>query len=401
MSGNLARTAVVLGLMAAVGPLAIDMYLPALPGIGTDLNSGIAATQMTLTAFFLAFGVFQMGYGPLSDQFGRKLPLYVGLGIFCIGSLACALAPSIEWLVGARFLQGIGAASVTVLPRAIVRDMFTGYAATRLMAMIMLVISVSPMMAPLLGTFFLALGDWHLIFVFLAVFALACIVMSRFMLPETLPVEQRVPLRPQSMASGLKILIKDPMFMGLSLIAGCGMASFFVFIASASFVYTSHYGLSQLQFSLAFAVNAIGFFTSSQLAAGLGQRLGANRLVSLAVSGFVIVEAVLLALVYSGHDQLWVIMAGLFLGNACLGLAIPTCMVLALDGHGRIAGLASSLGGTLQMVTGGLMIAAAGPFFDGTVTPMIAAIFLCAFAAFVLLHVLKVGRPKPEPTPGF
>ncbi|MBO0345487.1 multidrug effflux MFS transporter [Roseibium limicola] len=401
MSGSLARSAVVLGLMAAVGPLAIDMYLPALPGIERDLQSGIAATQMTLSAFFLAFGVFQMIYGPLSDQLGRKVPLYIGLSIFLIGSLACALAPSIELLIAARFVQGIGAASVMVMPRAIVRDMFTGYEATRLMALIMLVISVSPMLAPLIGTVFMGLGDWHAIFLFLAAIAVLSLLMTRFMLPETLPPEQRVAIRPATLLRGLKMLSSDPMFMGLSLIGGCGMASFFVFIASASFVYTDYYGLSEVQFSLAFAANAIGFFASSQFAAGLGQRLGVNRLIAYAISGFLAVETVLLMLVLNGFDQLPVVMACLFLGNACLGLVIPTCMVLALERHGKIAGLASSLGGTLQMVTGGLMIVAVSPFFDGSVTPMVAAIFTCSLAAFILLHALKVGRAAVDPTPGF
>ncbi|MFD1695178.1 multidrug effflux MFS transporter [Roseibium aestuarii] len=401
MSGSLARPALVLGLMAAVGPLAIDMYLPALPEIASSLEADPASAQLTLTAFFLAFGLFQMVYGPLSDQLGRKRPLYAGLGLFLLGSFACALAPTLSWLVAARVLQGVGAASVMVLPRAIVRDMFTGYEATRLMALIMLVISVSPMLAPLLGTVFMALGDWHTIFVFLAVVALLSIGLTHFFLGETLAEDERVPVHTASLIQGCKTLLRDPLFMGLTLIGGCGMASFFVFIASASFVYTTYYGLTEVGFSIAFAVNAIGFFASSQLAAGMGQRFGIHRLIGAALTGFLLVESVLLALVLSGFDQLPIVMAGLFLGNACLGLVIPTCMVLALDRHGRIAGLASSLGGTLQMVTGGLMIVVAGPFFDGTVTPMIAAIFGCALAAFVLMHVLGVSRPAADPEPGF
>lgn len=390
MSSGLAKPAAVLGLMAAVGPLAIDIYLPALPAIESDLGASVAATQMTLTAFFLSFGISQMVYGPLSDQVGRKVPLYIGLLIFILGSLGCAASPSIEWLIASRFLQGIGAAVVMVIPRAIIRDLHTGYEATRLMALVMLVISVSPMLAPLAGTGFIAISGWQSIFLFLAVMGAASLVLTATALPETLALKDRVPFNAKTMLSGMKVLFSDPVFMGLTFIGGFGMASFFVFIASASFVYTGQFGLSLVQFSFAFAFNAISFFSASQLAAGLGQRFGTDRMIKWAVTCFVIVELTLLALTLAGFGSFLVIAAFLFAGNACLGLVIPTTMVLALDHHGHIAGLASSLGGTLQMVAGGLMIAAASPFFDGTALPMVAAIALCSVMAFLLLKTLKI-----------
>ncbi len=395
MTGGLFRSAAVLGLLSAVGPLAIDIYLPALPAIEADLGAGIASTQMTLSAFFLSFGISQMLYGPWSDQVGRKLPLFVGLILFIAGSLACGFSPSIEWLIASRFLQGIGAAVVMVIPRAIIRDMFTGYEATRLMALVMLVISVSPMLAPLAGTGLIAIGGWQIIFFFLAGAAILSLMMTALALPETLGHEHRVPVRPRTLLAGMKVLFADPTFMGLTLIGGFGMASFFVFLASASFVYTGYFGLSLTEFSLAFAVNAIGFFASSQIAAQLGQRFGMTRVIVMAVTGFLVVELALLALTLGGFGTLPVVMLLLFMGNACLGLVIPSTMVLALDNHGDIAGLASSLGGTLQMVTGGLMIATASPFFDGTVTPLVSAITFCAVAAFTLMKLLRIGSTTP------
>ncbi len=395
MTGGLFRSAAVLGLLSAVGPLAIDIYLPALPAIEADLGAGIVSTQMTLSAFFLSFGISQMLYGPWSDQVGRKLPLFVGLILFIAGSLACGFSPSIEWLIASRFLQGIGAAVVMVIPRAIIRDMFTGYEATRLMALVMLVISVSPMLAPLAGTGLIAIGGWQIIFFFLAGAAILSLLMTALALPETLGHEHRVPVRPRTLLAGMKVLFADPTFMGLTLIGGFGMASFFVFLASASFVYTGYFGLSLTEFSLAFAVNAIDFFASSQIAAQLGQRFGMTRVIVMAVTGFLVVELALLALTLSGFGTLPFVMLFLFMGNACLGLVIPSTMVLALDNHGDIAGLASSLGGTLQMVTGGLMIATASPFFDGTVTPLVSAITFCAAAAFALMKLLRIGSTTP------
>lgn len=396
MTSGLFRSAVVLGVLSAVGPLAIDIYLPALPAIEKSLDAGVGPTQMTLTAFFLSFGLSQLVYGPLSDQVGRKLPLYGGLVLFIAGSISCALSPSIEWLIASRFIQGLGAAVVMVIPRAIIRDLYTGYEATRLMALVMLVISVSPMLAPLLGTGLIMLGGWPIIFVFLAGAAVVSLLMTGFVLPETLKLENRVRVNGRNLMSGCKVLLSDPQFMGLTLIGGFGMASFFVFIASASFIYTDYFGLSLTEFSMAFAFNAVGFFGASQAAAQLGRKFGMTRVVVTAVTGFLIVECVLLALTLGGYGTLPVIIAFLFLGNACLGLVIPSTMVMALEEHGSIAGLASSLGGTLQMITGGLMIAAASPFFDGTATPMVAAIAFCAAGAFVLTKILRVGRPRSE-----
>jgi DHA1 family bicyclomycin/chloramphenicol resistance-like MFS transporter len=375
------RIALVIGLLGAVGPFAIDMYLPALPVVAADLGATAQATQATLTAYFVAFGVTQLVYGPLSDRFGRKPPLYVGVAIFLVGSIACAMAPGIAALTAARFVRGLGAATVMVVPRAIIRDLHTGPAATRLMAMIMLVISVSPMLAPLAGSGVMAVASWRAIFGVLAAAAVLSLLLTAFLLPETLPPERRAAIRPAALMAGFRRLLADPGFMGLTFVGGFGMASFFVFLASATFVYTGQFGLSPTGFSLAFALNAVGFFGASQLAASFGERFGMARVIRNAVAGFAAATLVLLVLTLAGLGSLPVIIAMLFLGNACLGLVIPTTMVMALDPHPDVAGLASSLGGTLQMLAGGAMITLAGPFFDGTATPMVAAIATCGVLA--------------------
>ncbi len=382
------RSALVLGLLSAVGPFAIDMYLPALPALTADLGTDVANAQLTLTFYFIAFGVSQLFYGPWSDQVGRKTPLYLGLGIFILGSIGCALAPSIGALVVARFVQGLGAAVVMVVPRAVIRDMHTGTAATRLMALVMLVISVSPFLAPLAGSGLIALGSWRLLFWVLCLAAVMSLFVTSALLPETLAPAQRVKVNLPNLWRGAGVLMRDPIFMGLTFIGGFGMASFFVFIASASFVYTGQFGLSPTGFSLAFAVNALGFFASSQLAAPLGERFGMVRVMRLAVMGFAAAACTLFLICLAGGASLPVVIGFLFLGNAGLGLVIPTTMVMALDDHGDIAGLASSLGGTLQMLAGGVMIAVTGLFFDGTATPMVGAIALCAVAALALSMVI-------------
>jgi MFS transporter, DHA1 family, multidrug resistance protein len=388
MSPQTIRLAAVLGLLSCVGPFAIDMILPAMPALAADFGSDVGTAQITLTAFFMAFGLSQLFWGPWSDAVGRKLPLYVGLTIFAIGSLACAFAPSMTLLIAARFLQGIGAAVVMVLPRAIIRDTSTGNDATRLMATVMLVISVSPMLAPLFGSAVIAFAGWHWIFIILAIAAVASMTLTATMLPETLKDSDKVPVNLANMLAGTKTLLSSKQFIGLTFIGGFGMASFFVFIASASFVYTQQYGLTPTQFSIAFAINAIGFFGASQLAAGFGERFGMKTVIAYASAGFALFTVALFLLTLAGFNSLYVLVFMLICSNSCLGLIIPSTMVMALDDHGAIAGLASSIGGTLQMLAGSAMIALLSPFFDGTSLPMTAAIAVCGVAAFVLSRLV-------------
>ncbi len=383
MRDPLFRMALILGLLSAVGPFAIDMYLPALPMVAEDLGTTEAGAAMTLTAYFLTFGIAQMIYGPMADAIGRKKPLVAGLVIFLAATVLASLAPTLGWLVAARAAQALGAATLMAVPRAVIRDLATGPDAARMMAAVMIVISVSPMLAPLTGSAIMVWGGWREIFAVLGVAALISLALVLFVLPETLAVESRRPVRMRAMLSGAGRLLTDRSFMGLTMVGGFGMASFFVFLSSASFVYTRQFGLSPTGFSIAFAVNAIGFFTASQFAGRLGQMFGMERVISLAITGFLGFTLILTTVVSLGADLLPVVVGGLFLANACLGLVIPTAMVMALDPHPDIAGLASSLGGTIQMLTGGVMIALTSVFLDNSALSMVGAIATCAFLAWM------------------
>ena len=208
-------------------------------------------------------------------------------------------------------------------------------------------------------------------------------------MPETLPPERRERADLRFLLRGSRTLLTDRTFLGLTLVGGFGMASFFVFIASASFVYAAASASGRCSSAWPSRPNAVGFFGATQMAAWFGQRFGMARTVTNACAGFAAFSVLLFLIALAGLANLWVTVGLLFLGNACLGLVIPTVMVMALDPHGRIAGLASSLGGTIQMLVGGLMITAAGPFFDGTVVPMTGAIALCG----VLTWVDRPRRP--------
>jgi DHA1 family bicyclomycin/chloramphenicol resistance-like MFS transporter len=309
-----------------------------------------------------------------------------------VGSIGCALAPTIEALIAFRALQAFGACAGMVIPRAIVRDLYTGHEAARLMALLMLVMSVSPILAPLAGSLIISLWSWREVFAVLAVVALACLVMTIVQLPETHPAERRLGKTIGNALGSYGALLRDPVFTGLSVVCGFGLATFFVFIGSAPFVYIEYFGLTPTQFSLCFALNAASFFAMSQMTARLSARFGLAPLIRWSV---VAVAAVMLLLAATTLwvDSLPVMMSLLFVGFGFLGLLLPAAGVLSLEDHGAVAGSASALLGAIQMITAAVSMTLVGVFADHTPAPMLIGIALCAVAA--MLTVLWTLRRLP------
>ena len=391
MKSHFFRTALVLGLLSAIGPFAIDMYLPALPSIGQNLGASMAAVQLSLMVFFVSMGIGQIIYGPVSDMFGRKAPLYFGLMLFAAGSIGCALAPDIHTLVVLRFIQGLGACAGMVIPRAIVRDLHTGHDAARLMSLLMLVFSVSPILAPLAGSFLIEWFGWRSVFWAVTVAAALGLALLATSLPETRPASERVNSSVGSALAGYGKLLRDRHYLGLVLIGAFGMASFFAYLANSSFIMIDHYGLTPRQYSFAFSVNAAAFIGVSQFTGKLSQRFGLVKVVNMAVTGFAAVMAVLLLVNLGGVDRLDVLIALLFVGFGFLGLVVPSTAVLALEEHGEIAGTASALMGTIQFVVGALVMAVVCLFVDGSARPMVLGIAGSAIAAFVFARITLGG----------
>ena len=391
-------TALVLGLLSAIGPFAIDMYLPALPSIGQSLNASMGAVQLSLMAFFISLGVGQLIYGPVSDMVGRKAPLYFGLVLFAVGSVGCALAPDIHTLVVLRFIQGLGACAGMVVPRAVVRDLHTGHDAARLMSLLMLVFSVSPILAPLVGSVLIEAFGWRSVFWAVTVAAGLGLLLLATSLPETRPPEKRVDSSFGSAITAYGVLLRDKHFLGLVFIGAFGISSFFAYLANSSFVLIDHYGLTPRQYSIAFAANAASFIGASQFTGKLAKRFGLEPIVKFAVVGYAALMVLLLIVNLMGIERLDVMIVLLFIGYGFLGLVVPTTAVLALDEHGAIAGTASALMGTLQFVTGAVVMAVVGMFVDGTARPMVAGIAGCAVMSFVMTRV-TLGRPRERATP--
>lgn len=384
MKTSFARNAIILGLLSAVGPLAIDMYLPALPTIAEDLQTSPAAVQGSLMAFFLAVAACQIVYGPISDSFGRKLPLYFGTTLYCVAAIGCSLSQSIEALIAWRFIQGIGACASMTIPRAIVRDLHTGHDAARLMSLNMLVFSVVPILAPLLGSAITEFGGWREIFWFIAAMGVLALALAYFLLPETRQGDARVSFSLRAIGANYWQLLTDRNYLGVTFIGAFGMSSFFAFLAGSSFVYIDHFGLTPTQYSLMFAVNAIAFIGSAQFSSFLARRFGLRQVVSAALTFYLVVTWVLLTLTLAGVDSMLVMAALLFLGFGAMGLVIPSTAVLALDNYGPTAGTAAALMGTLQLVVAAGVIGIVGAFSTGTQVPMLSAIATCALIAFII-----------------
>ena len=394
MNAQLVRTAIILGLLSVIGPLAIDMYLPALPAIGTDLGASDAVIQRSLMAYMAAVAVCQLAYGPLSDMFGRKPPLYFGMSVFIVGSIGCALAPNADMLILFRFLQGVGACASMSLPRAIVRDNYTGAEAAQLMSLIMLVFSVSPILAPLSGSLVIAFGDWRAMFWVMTVVGLLGLLLLVFALKETRPREARLDSGFGSALRAYGTLLRDWRFLGLTLIGTFGMSSFMAFLGNSSFVYIDHYGLTPTQYSLAFSVNAVSFFAVSQMTGWLVGRFGLNRVVRVAVSGYAASMLTLFAVVMAGLDSVFVLGGFMFVAFGFLGLVLPSTGVLAMEEQGDIAGSASALMGTVQMIVASVVMGIVGAFADGTARPMVVAFAACAILAFAITQVTLSTRPR-------
>lgn len=383
--------ALILGFLSAVGVSALDIYLPSLPSIARDFQAEGSTLQLSLTSYFIAMAIAQLIYGPVSDMFGRRPPLLVGMTIYFVGAVGCALAPSVHWLIIMRFVQGLGAGAGAVIARAVVRDLHTGPEAARLMSMLMLVFSISPLLAPLAGSLIVEFGSWRDIFWVLTGFGVLGGMLVNFGLRETRTREKRLESSVSSALSNYGLLLMDPYFLGIVGIAAFGMSSYMVYVSNSSFVIINHFGLSPSLYGLMFALNAVPFFIMSQLNGRLARRFGLRRVVRGATLAYSAMMLTLLATRLAGIDSFAVMTVLLLCGYGFLGLVVPSSAVLALEAHGRIAGTASALMGTLQFVAASVVTAIVSLFFNGTSMPMIAGIGLCSAA--VVVFSLMTLRP--------
>jgi len=381
---SFARWATLLGLLTAVGPFAIDMYLPALPALATSLAISSRDAQISVMAFFASLGAGQLVVGPMTDRWGRRRPMLAGLAAYTVASIGCATAPSLEVLVVMRVVQGLGACACMVTPRAVVRDLYSGAAAARLMSVLLTIYSVSPIAAPLLGSAVARWGGWRGVFFALSIIGACGLMLVALVLPETRVARSGTRPLWRDVRDGYAELLADREFVAVAMLASMSVSTFFVFVANSSFVYTAHFGVSPTRYAALFAVNAIVLVAMSRLTTGIAARLGLRRAILVGSSVQTLAFACVLVLFWLGIDSLAMMVVGLAIGFGINGVIVPSTFVLAMERHATRAGSASALIGTFNFAGGAAVVAMVSAFADGTALPMLAGICTCALIAFGL-----------------
>lgn len=378
----------IIAALSAFGPLAVDFYLPSFPAMATAFSTDVENIQHSLSSYFIGLAIGQIIYGSLSDRFGRRIPMLVGVGIFTLTSLACALATSLEWLIGLRFLQALGGCAGMVIGRAVTRDLCDPINSAKVFSQLMLIMGAAPMLAPLGGALLLERFGWESIFISLAIFSALCWVAVLVGLPETRdPNEPPAPLSGALRAYGT--LLCDKPFMGYVFSGGMALAAKFAYISGSPFVFIQLFGLSPEQYGWLFGINAIGFVIGAQLNARLLNYQSPDYWLIRVVWLFIICTATPLVCLLLMPGNFWPILLSLTLALSALGLLTPNAMVGAMATHGRIAGSASALMGCLQFTLAALASALVATLHDGTAVPMLGVIFGCALLSLAATEVTR------------
>ena len=381
---------VLLGILMTVAPLSIDMYLPGFPAVAREFGVAPGAVQLTLATFFVGLAIGQLFYGPISDRFGRKKPLYVGYTLYGLASLGCALAPGVTALAGWRFVQAIGGCAGMVISRAIVRDRCDPVAAAKAFSVLMLVMGVAPILAPLLGGWVVALAGWRVIFGLLVLFASLCLIAIHFTLEESLDKAQPHPLELRRVLRGYAELLRDRHFMSYTFSSGLAMGGMFAYIAGSPFVLIQIYGIPATDYGWVFGSNALGLISASQLNTRLLRRYKLNRILQQALWAPLLAGLGLLLAALAGHPPLYVILPGFFVYITSLGFAAPNGSALALQHQGRRAGMASALMGSLQFSLATVMGLVMGVWHSNSVLPLATLMAGCGVSAFAVHRLVAM-----------
>ncbi|KIQ03319.1 MULTISPECIES: multidrug effflux MFS transporter [Pseudomonas] len=374
------RLLLILGALSAFGPLAIDFYLPSFPALALAFDTDTEHVQLSLASYFAGLAIGQLLYGPLADRFGRRIPLLVGVSLFTLASLACAVAPSLEWLIVARFVQALGGCAGMVVSRAVVRDLCDPISSAKVFSQLMLVMGLAPILAPVAGGLLLNLFGWPSIFVCLTLFSAACLVALYRWLPETLnPDVEPAPLR--GAIGEYRRLFADLPFIGHALTGGLAIAGMFAYIAGSPFVFIQLYGIAPEHYGWLFGTNAAGFILAAQVNAWLVSRQGPAYWARRIVWFYLGCGMLLLLLSWVHTQSLWPLMVPLFGCIASLGILLPNTSACAMAGQGRHAGSASALMGSLQFTIAATAASMVGVLHDGSAVPMALVIFSCGVLA--------------------
>lgn len=379
-------TILILGALATISPFSIDMYLPGFTAIASDLNTSIDQVQLSLTSYVFGISIGQMFYGPLLDRYGRKTPLYVGLFIYILTSIGCAFTTSVESLILMRFLQAIGGCVGMVAAQALVRDLFPVQKTAQVFSLIILVIAVSPMIAPTVGGYVTAALGWHWVFIILALIALFILAAVYFYLPSGKKADASISLKPKAVLANFYLVTKQPQFLIYTLAGGIAMAGPFAYIVGSSDVYMNIYHLSEQQYGWAFALVAFGMIGTTQLNHLLLRRFKSEQLIKVALVYQSTVGIILLVGTWYNYYDLYSFTALIFMFVAGHGIMSPNITALSMAPFTKHAGSASALLGSFRLGVGAFVSALVSFLHDGTSLPMAAIMLVCSMTGLILLN---------------
>jgi DHA1 family bicyclomycin/chloramphenicol resistance-like MFS transporter len=389
---NLPGWLILLGGLIAIGPLSIDMYLPAFPALAAEFAHQPWRPEYTLSSYFIGMAIGQLVYGPISDRFGRKPPLYAGLLLYTLASLAGALAGDLISLAAWRFIQALGGCAGIVITRAVVRDRCDVRDSARAFSMLMLVMGIAPILAPLAGGWVVAHLGWRAIFWLLAGFGAICLLAMHVGLTESHDTRHAQPLNWQRSYHDYLGLLREPAFMGYSLSSGLAMAGFFTYLAGSPHVLIELYGIPAQDYGLVFGGNAFGFVFASQLNARLMKTMQPTYVLRRAMRTMTLAALVLLALSTSmSLPPLWLVLPLLLVIISSLGFIMPNANAAALAIHGQLAGTASALIGSLQFGLATVAGMAMGASHSLRLAPMVTIMAVCILSAW-LVHRQLLGK---------
>lgn len=378
----------ILGALTAIAPLAIDVYLSALPEIARNLGIEVGAVQLTLSVFMIGVAVGQAFYGPIADRWGRRGPLLVGMAVFSLAAVGCACAQSMKALLFWRLVMALGVSASMVIPRAVVRDVFAEKDSARVYSVLMLILGVSPILAPTLGGWMLGVTGWRGIFWVLAAVGVACAAAVAWGLPESLPREKRVTGGIGLVLRNYAKLLTDRRFLGAVIAAGFTLGALFAYLTASSFVFIELYKLTPQQYARVFGFNAVGMIAASQINRWLIGKGTLWQVLSLAYFSNAVAGLLLVVVVAAGWGGLPALIALIFVSMTTAGIIFPNISALAMAPHGEVAGSASALLGVFQFGLGALSGALVGMFHNGTAPPMAVGLAVCALAGWAVLRTM-------------
>ncbi|WP_417941254.1 multidrug effflux MFS transporter [Flavobacterium sp. RS13.1] len=379
----------ILGSMTALGPFSIDMYLPGFSGIAADLNTNVAKVSMSLSSYFIGISAGQLLYGPLLDRFGRKKPLFFGLLVYILASLGCVYVTDVDTFIFLRFVQAVGSCAATVASVAMVRDLFPVKEIPKVFSLLMLVLGLSPMLAPTIGGYITEDYGWHIVFLILMCMGIAILIASQIGLPNSYKPDTSISLKPKPIISNFFKVLKNPQFFTYAFTGAIAFSGLFSYVAASPIIFMDIYHVDAKTYGWIFAFMSVSFIGSSQLNSVLLKKFSSEQMIFSALITQSLISIVFLVLSWNNLIGLYGTIGMLFLFLGCLGISNPNTAGLTLAPFAKNAGSASALMGAIQLGLGALASFAVGSFVKDSIVPMVVIMTSTTILAFIILNIGK------------